>query len=61
MAARKLWTEEELAILTEGYPKEGLQVMERLPGRTKSMITQQAYRMGLAPPQMTGVRQNWQF
>ncbi|MCC8066195.1 MAG: hypothetical protein LIO94_03715, partial [Clostridiales bacterium] len=47
---KRLWTKEELLTLKEWYPKEGIRVIERLPGRNRSMITQQARRQGLSAP-----------
>ncbi len=50
VAEKRIWTEEELRILEEWYPVEGIRVEERLPGRNRSMITQRARRLGVSAP-----------
>lgn len=49
------WTDEELAILAEFYPIEGLEVYKRLPGRNKEAIMQKAYRLRI----MSNVQKTW--
>ena len=41
------WTEEESEILREWYPVEGTKVIDRLSGRTKRAIMEQAFKLGL--------------
>ena len=41
------WTDEEIAILKEYYPKEGLKVAERLPNRTWRAVRQEAKELGV--------------
>lgn len=43
----KKWTAAEDAILREYYPAEGVACIARLPGRTKAMISQHAFSIGL--------------
>lgn len=44
---RKKWREEENNILREYYPIEGLKVADRLSGRTKGAIRNQAKKLGI--------------
>lgn len=43
----KKWSTAEEAILREYYPTEGVACVARLPGRTKAMISQHAFSIGL--------------
>ena len=43
----KKWSTAEEAILREYYPTEGVVCATRLPGRTKAMISQHAFSIGL--------------
>lgn len=44
---RKGWTADELAVLREFYPKEGIAVKNRLNGRTESQIYGAAWHYGI--------------
>lgn len=44
---RKGWTAEEIAVLKEFYPKEGISVQQRLPERTKNQIYGAAWHYGI--------------
>ena len=41
------WTIEENEIIKEYYPVEGMEVLKRLPGRTKSQLLGHVYHLGL--------------
>ena len=46
-AAMKHWTFEEDGIIKEYYPKEGMAVLKRLPGRTRAQLLGHVYYLGL--------------
>ena len=41
------WTEEEMQILIEFFPKEGVKSFSRITGRTKSSCQHKVVRLGL--------------
>lgn len=41
------WTQQEIAVLEEFYPSEGVDCVEYLPGRTWQSVHQKAHKLGL--------------
>lgn len=59
MTRLQMWTDRELEILREHYPRIGRRVADMLPGRTRKACEIEAHRIGVARTQYRGPRPLW--
>lgn len=60
VSAGKPWTTREIKILREKLPAQGLNAaVDALPGRSRTAVRQQAYRLGLRAPDQRQNRKPW--
>ncbi|WP_454599089.1 hypothetical protein [Qipengyuania sp. SM2507] len=48
------WSKQEIAALREFYPRQGIECVEHLPGRSWRAIHQKAFKLGIACEKSTG-------